>query len=349
MSLVFCDGFDHYDGTSGSPNLNNKYTSTSSANSWNGPGRNGYGYYAELSLYAGNRLSHLLPSTQTHCIFGFAFKPSVPYYFNGDIYQLLDSSGTTIFALYANSTYNRIDAYTYQYGGGTYIGSTPNGSCYQTAWNYVEGDVVLNNAGAGSLNIYINSVLQFSATGVSTAYNGNPASYGSMLAQTNNECYYDDYYFLNPASTPNNTPLGEIEIVPIYPNGAGRVTQWTPLSGSNYANVNIVPPPGDSDYVYTGTAGNTDCYTLTLPGSTVPVTSVLAVQLLIGVRKDDTSGHTIKFGFGNGTTETYGSTSAALSSSYNFLIAPYDLNPLTSSAWAVADFSTLQAAIQLVT
>jgi hypothetical protein len=109
-------------------------------------------------------------------------------------------------------------------------------------WHWMEVQVVFAQTAVGAVAIYIDGRLDIQMTGIPTKSSSRPlfghvgfgagANNGSLNCTT----YYDDFMVWDNTGTAFNTfPIGQKRIYSGDPNGAGNSSQFTPLSGSNYA------------------------------------------------------------------------------------------------------------------
>lgn len=336
MALLFCDSFDTY----AVGQILAKWTSNPAGSlSLGSPGRLGYGQYLSVNNGEPALIRGLSGGPYTTLINGFAWylnSGSVP---NTDIWGFYDNLGNTLCDIRITTTGQL--AFSVPGGATTYSSA---GIISAKTWAYIEADVVFSASTSGSFTLRYNGVTVLTASSVNTASNGNGCSGAGPSTGTN--CFYDDVYMLNSTS-PNNAFFGDTKIIALMPNGNGRVNGWTRFGGSasgNYTAVNEIPPDGDTSYVYTATPTTEDCYTIQ---SLSNVSTVVAVQLSAYARKDDTPSRVLGLGVGNGSTESFPGSGTSLNTSYSYVLLPLDVNPLTTSAWAVADFTTLQNCIYL--
>lgn len=138
------------------------------------------------------------------------------------------------------------------------------------AWCYLEFKATIH-ATTGTVEVKKDGVVVASFSG-QTKNGGTNASVDAIRldASTNNtgiDLYVDDLYVLNTSGSKNNDYLGDIRVVTTLPSGAGASTQWTPLSGSNWDNVND-STIDIATYNASATAGQRDTYDM--PALTVP-------------------------------------------------------------------------------
>jgi hypothetical protein len=144
-------------------------------------------------------------------------------------------------------------------GGGLASG----GSVTASTWHYVEIWYKYVNGSSDRCKVKINGIevidytgdLSYATAGVAIVrlYGG----YSSGPAR-----YFQDLYACDTTGSTNNSWLGDIRVQAIRPNGAGNYSQFTPLAGSNYENVDDTDIDGDSSYVSGTAVGVRDTYTM---------------------------------------------------------------------------------------
>ena len=231
-------------------------------------------------------------------------------------------------------------------GSSTLQFTTPAGTTVSSyavptgTWLFIE--VVFTGGTSGSASCYINGGLVFTATGNFTTTLVSNVIFGSYYFGGNSEygsVSFSDLYVANDAAS-----RGDCRIQVQVP-AANSSVAWTPLSGSNYANVNELPVDGDSSYVYTSTSGNQDLYTVNALSGTP--TSIKAVQVRTCMRKVDASAHTAASVMSSSGTVSVGTTQN-LGTSYSFGTDVYLTDPHTSAAWTGAAVNALLIGQKLV-
>lgn len=214
------------------------------------------------------------------------------------------------------------------------LGSSAAGVVTASVYNYIEMKVFFH-AVNGSVTVRVNGVQVLSLTNINTLNFG--AVVGSNITLNGpgglSGARFDDFYLLDTSGTSNNDFLGEVRLYPIMPSANSTPLQWTPLAGSNFSEVNQIPPPGDASYVSDGTVGQIDQYIY--DPSPVPANVVVfgAVHLMDAKQA---SGSGSIASCVNGTA----AAGVALGSVvYHFSVKqPYDTNPHTGNPWTLADF-----------
>lgn len=160
-----------------------------------------------------------------------------------------------------------------------------------------------------------------------------------LPGNTTFDTYYDDLYLLDDTGTTNNDFLGAVQIFAILPDANETPLQWTPLAGTNFSEVNQVPPPGDAAYVSSNTPGQIDQYHYTITGPSGSY-AIKAIQHSLSCRLDAAGSHTISSQINTHTSGNPQVGTNAVTGNYEFAIFPWDVNPNTGVAFQPTDFST---------
>lgn len=124
----------------------------------------------------------------------------------------------------------------------------------------------------------------------------------------------------------------------IVPTGNDAVA-WTPSSGTNWSNVNEMPPNSDTSYNTSNTSGAQDTFVTSWPalsGATIHSVKVCALA-----RRDDAGPQNLQLVIKSGAT-SYPSSNRALTDTYFRHFNTWVTNPATSLPWVPGDFiSTL--------
>lgn len=233
--------------------------------------------------------------------------------------------------------------------GAIKIASSVPGIISAGVTNYIELSTLASTT-VGTCTVWVNNVQLFTVSSANTDRAGT--GYNNQIALVSPDnlqiMYYDDQYVndtTTPASDPNNNiRVGPQRLVIEFVAGPGQWAQWTKggsgAPATNAAAVASSSPQPDNDTTYNAAASTTlkDAFAMT---PATGIASITAVSWVACPRTDDGGSATITPLYGNGSTNAFG-TAIAVPSSYSFLFQNTGINPLTSSAWAVADLSTLQ-------
>lgn len=340
----FCDPFDNYtDITSYWEAVVGTNTISSSFARFAPPaGLNGMG----LKVPQGASTRKNLPNNIATPIFGVAFYTSSLSVITGTTdyaFHLLDNGTVQVSVQFTSSGAIQV----YRGLASALLGATSPGLLAPASWYFIEFVGTINSA-TGAAAIYVSQpgaggVASLSLSGVNTQASANAyinqiqlaaANYGGVFH------YYDDLYVFDTTGTTQNARLGDQRLIYKTTNGAGASTQFTPNGNpNNWQNVNIVPPPGDTDYNSSGTPGQTDLFALQSAGLTANPNFFVTRR---NRRKDDAGARTdqsiVRSGGVNAT-----SAAAAVNSTYGFQDDIFVNDPATGSPWLAAAADAAQA------
>ena len=161
----------------------------------------------------------------------------------------------------------------------------------------------------------------------------------------------DDVAINDTTGAENDSWVGNGRIRAIIPNGNGASSQWVGSDGNstdNYLLVDDVPNDGDTTYVRTSAAAQTDDYEL----STVTLAAGETVKNVwseIIVRKDTGTPPFVRHGYiSGGTTVESGDIDPTTTYARYAGEASGPDNPDTSVAWVQADIDALKSMIRTV-
>jgi len=320
MALLWIDGFDLYDNTYIDGAYEGGAGNIDTSNYRHGRAALGDGSSAEKYLDA---------NYQT-LIVGFAYYNPGPGGAS-DLIVLKDGTNTQILIKDSNGDLEIKRGFSL-------LANVPN-VFPLNRWLYVEVKVTIDNS-AGAVEVRIDGVTVASLSGIDTQNTGN--NYVNRVT-LDGGCYKDDFYICDTSGAKNNDFLGDIAIEAVVPDANGTNQDWTPSAGSDhYAVIDEVPPNGDSDYLSTGSTGQKETNqhaALTLTGS------VLGVQQMHLVRKDDAGSWTVKPICKSGSTESAGSA-LAVSDTYTYVTRILEDDPDTGADWLPAGVNAAEWGIE---
>lgn len=231
---------------------------------------------------------------------------------------------------------------------GTVLGTPAATPLPVNTWVYVEAKFTISDT-VGVVVVRVNGTPVISLTNQDTRNAGNAtantvrmgpaASFGTSLD-------FDDLYICDTTGSVNNDFLGDCKVEQVLPTGAGASTLWTPSAGSNWDAVNDSPAPdGDTTYVSSATAGQTDLYAFGDLG--VASGTVKAVQATVLARKDDAGSRSLAVVARPGSTDRVGATQA-VGDNYAGYTEVWNTNPDTAAAWTVAEVNASQFGVRMV-
>jgi hypothetical protein len=340
MALLFMDSFDHY----ATADLLTKYTAVGSLTTIAASeGRRGSGCL-KSNLPASNSVNpmvtkYLLPNDAT-CIVGFAYQPPTiltdyPLFTVGD-------AADWHLGVYALGTAGILNVRRGSTFGGTVIGQASQ-PLSLTAFTYVEIRVTIHDT-TGVVVMRYNNIEVLSLTNVDTKNltlaGWTRVGFHTMFNGGATFARLDDLYILDGSGpAPWNGFLGDCRVDARVPTGAGAITQWTPLTGLNWENVDDVTPDGDATYNVAAAAGMTDTYAM--QDAPVAGGQILGVQLLWNLKKMDAGPCAVTPVIRQGTTTLPGAAQNP-GTGYSYQSQMYATNPHTSAAWLESDFNNAE-------
>lgn len=278
-------------------------------------------------------------TTETTQILSFAFYRTAQFGGNDRIWSLATSSSIGSIQFISNGANSVITAQR----GGAGLG---NFTITPEIWHWVSIKIFVANSN-GTCDVEVDGTNVFSFSGdTQNGGDGVPASW-NIGASIGNDMTYDDIIACDDqGSAPFNDLLEDMRIDTIMPDGAGDDSDWTPVSGANWTNVDEIPNDGDTTYVESAVAADSDLYEMedTPPdvGSTIHGVQVSAVA------KNPDGGTTdIAVKVKVDTTEDVGATQT-LASDYFYISSFFDEDPDAAAAWTASAIDDMQAGMDVV-
>jgi len=201
-------------------------------------------------------------------------------------------------------------------------------------WTYLELKVVIHDSvGKIELRINGNPTPDIDFTGDTSDFAADEID-GFKLQGAGQNLDYDDFYLDDSAFH------GDVFVETLVADGAGAAADWTPSAGSNFENVEELPPDDDTTYNESLTVTDKDRFTHgDLPANT---NVVLGVQVSVWARKTLAGTRALRTIAYDGTTEGEG-VPKFLGTDYvwysdMFEDHPTDANPWTESEVNSAEF-----------
>jgi hypothetical protein len=212
----------------------------------------------------------------------------------------------------------------------TVLGTSDPAKFQFSTYNYIEAKVNTTGVpGTASVVVHCNGHEVLNLTGLTLAA-GTVRQVQLMAAGGIPDARHDDTYIIDWTLGPNSDFLGPVNLYTAVPDADVSVS-WTPSAGSNFQNVDEIPPNGDTDYNSSSTIGQSDLYRH--PLTAVPANSTVFALVHRLDLKVDSGARTVN-------SDVFGSTggAAVLTSGYKIYTFPLDINPNTGLTWAVSDF-----------
>ncbi len=343
MAILYMDGFDAY--TDIDEMLEDDRYSIENASGTNRPtfvtGRNGSGQALKFNNGEEDYFFRLNAASNATIIVGFAIK--IDNFISTQFIEFIppDQASAYTWRIFIVSTDKSIQLY-----GGSSLGVS-TGSLNLGQWYYIEAKVLMSN-GSGTAELKVDGVVVDSATGLDTITTGSTASVDKMVVNGSIilNVSIDDFYVADTSGSGLTDYAGDVKIEQLLPDGAGSSTQFTPLSGSNFQNVDDAQSDGDTSYNSSSTTGHKDLFTCGNLSSSAD--TIYAVQIFNKFKKDDVGARTLRGKILSNVTEGNGATVGSDASFYNAHSDIFEVDPDTSSAWTESGVNAVEIGYEIV-
>lgn len=235
-------------------------------------------------------------------------------------------------------------------GNGTTLGTGAtviSANTWYWVWMYIKV-----NDSTGVIRLKVNNVTEIATTTSldtrnDSGTNGDKLDRWSGPNSTAQEL--DDVYIQDATGTSNNgddIDIGEVTIPYLVPNAAGDTTGMTrggSDSGTNYGQVDEIPPNDSTDYVFHATNGTLDLYNVT-DGSS-GVASVKGCVVRARHQKSDAGAKSVRLLLKSGGTTSNG-PDIALSTSWVTSARALRKNPVTGIDFTTSELDALQIGLE---
>lgn len=321
MALQFIEGFERYRLKTPALRLASRYTCSSLGSSAFVAGRTG-GY--ALS-FCGTTITYPSLEQANSYTFGFAFKDAGLSGTN-PIFSMNDVSTAQITIHYNAST--RVFSVK---KGATTLGT---GSAVSTGWHYVEIKATIGTSNA--VDVHVDEVSDISLTGVNTQSTGNAYVSGFSFHGTENVYLIDDIYAFDDSNF-----LGIMVVEGLRPYLAGTNSSWSTGSTPNFSAVAEL----DNRFVYASDVDTKDTYVV--KNLTRISDSILGVCMQVETRNTDDTSHDVSSVVLLHNSEEISDAQTVSAVNDRTLSFLYEVNPVTTDAWTVADVNESQFGINL--
>lgn len=348
MSILFAEGFDHYDSAA---NLARMYPNMT-ATGWTVPdtgtpfGRGRVVRHATGNQHQG--LPRSVPEIPLGTMFGFSCHFMIEAYPSGDgrmaIASFMDGAAChlRVFASITGNLYCTRDT--------TVIHYQSNRQLALGQWYHIEGKFRIGDTD-GSIELRVDGETWLVANNIDTRNantgNINGVRIGEKLANNaNGTCLTDNFVLWDTTGAQNTDWLGDVEVLTVNPSADGTVTGWAANTGDAYAAIDdgAAGEDGDTTYVFSETPGAVADFEL----SELPITpdAILAVQSYICARKTDSGARTISHGVDSDGNVSE-SAPFTLSTTFAGFTHVVELDPDGDVAWTPAAVNAMKSRIKV--
>lgn len=249
------------------------------------------------------------------------------------------ASGGQKFNLRINSAY-QLQLYRW-----TTLVATSSLTVPASAWNQIEIKAYIHGS-AGTLLVKCNNVTIFNLTSQNLNYDGGSlyadgvSLSGASMGGGQNVFRISDVIVMDTTGSYCNDLLGARRVQAMVPTGAGNYSQWTPSAGSNYQNVDEVPPTDDTDYNATSTVNNIDTFVVG-DVSNANATIDAAVVQIYG-KSSDAGFSRAKGICRSNSVDGLSDSEVVLTNSYRYGMSPIYVDPNTGVPFTVAGLNAAE-------
>ena len=159
-------------------------------------------------------------------------------------------------------------------------------------------------------------------------------------------CNYDNVVIFDTTGTKNNSWVNGKKVIFLKPSAAGTYSQFTPATGDNYTNVNVLPY--NTNYVKGKTNGIKDSYNLESLDDRF--TKIIAIQpTFLGYRSQDDVTKIKPFIITNSQTYEYTELNVPLVDYIPIQTDIIETNPITSNDFTVEEINNIELGMECVT
>lgn len=350
MTLLFIDGFDHYDPQAlddfGEPWLARGKAAYLSPQATRVQGRRPSSFSLRLPDGSGGGYVKNLDTTKTSLIIGAAVRV-VPYentYTEPLLLGVRDANAQVAYLVKIGED-GRLKLYRWQYGYEQLI-TTSVATAPARGWHYVELQVT-QGISNGVLSVRLNGVLAIQMNAQNTIQGGGQLLTAFLGAIPGQECPLtidvDDFYIADTSGTINNSFLGDVRVDALQATGAGSLNQWT-VTPAGVEAWEAVSDEDEATSISAPSAGLRQSFDVeSLPVMATP--AIFGVQLTMLSRKTDAGLGKLK-GLVVSGAQIATSAEIVLQEQRAWQSALFERNPNGNVQWTEASFNAAEFGVE---
>lgn len=232
--------------------------------------------------------------------------------------------------------------------GATVLFTTALALVAANVWYYLELQVRLSDT-LGAVTLRLNGATVGSQASGDTKNAGTKTVYDTVtwVGGTSSTVDIDDIYFAL-ATTTADAFLGGITVETLLPDGNGAVSGWAGSDGDSTNNYQLVDEPNpvnDLDYVYAGTVGQQDLYSLANLVHTSGTIVALCHSARL-IRTDTATPMNVKL-LNHRVVDTKSAALPLAATAYRSYEYTLTTDPETGAAFTIANVNALQTGVEL--
>jgi len=226
-----------------------------------------------------------------------------------------------------------------------FLGETGHDLIFADIWHYIELRVVISDT--GSVTIRVDGVEVIDLDPVDTQ-NGSTTTIGSLQINFGTgtvQLELDDLYILDTnGSAPQNTYLGDCQVIALLPTGNGATSDFTPSTGANWENVDENPHSDDTNHNESSTGLDVDLYTYPTIPTITGGSTVVSLKVLAATKRPDSAYSDIELVARPASTNFF-SGEFALATDYRYKKFIWDDDP-SGGAWTDAKINSAEFGVR---
>ena len=219
----------------------------------------------------------------------------------------------------------------------TFGGTSTSFTVGTNVWHWVEFYFLLSTS-VGVVEIWVDDTQLLSISGQDTAYAGGTSIIALAIGTPHNtsscRAYFDDWYIIDPTSTPNNVRLGDSRVQTVVPTSDAGPNDGTPSTGDDHFACVDEAQWSSSKYItLANTANQEEIFGVGALGSTP--SNIWALRALNVAEETDAGGVTAQAVIRSGSASSLGASTSLLTS-YAHIYTIANVDPATSTQWTVS-------------
>ncbi len=347
MTLLWCDGFDHY-GTD---------TTNMTDGAWAEVGSSGFSLNTDNPRTGSHALRYTDSSaskTNTRRVLGGAKVTvglgAVFWYSNlpnvndkSMIFEFRDAANASQVSIVLQST-GVIEVKRGSTETGTTLGDSVTPAITAEAYTHMEVITTIDDS-AGAVEVRVNGVTVVSLTGVDTKNTSNTESsqvtVGTVSGTSSltgvTTMYIDDLFCYDTDGSFNNTFLGDRKVLTLFPDADTAQADWSWNAGpSAFQAIDDTDPDDDATYIFANPGGSpAPVSEFDIDDLPVGVSAVSAVMLVNRMRKTDAGVANVQPSLVSASSETAGAD-RVLTEAYTYYHEVIEVDPDTAAPFTPA-------------
>lgn len=342
MSLLWMDGFEHYNttGVNVAAAMSGSYvTIGTGVQLLSMPGLGGLGLRAQNTSDTTGSVRKNLPAGKT------SGKVGVGVHWYPGTNNTVDQRNIIIFASAGGTLLGAVRAFYASnqlalYWGGSQVGSPISFS--RNTLYHIEAQVLIAGSSTGAFGYRVNGVpiassstLTTNGTAVAQIWLGGQGSGGGTFTDT----VYDNFYIYDEAGSDNNDWLGEMEVFTLFPSADTADDDWALSTGSSGFTLIDNVPAANTSYIEGVNPGDISKFEVgNLPTVNMDIAGIqVATSAFKSVSGTITMEHGVEINSNDDITAT-GSLQQTTQTYHNYLI---QYSPDTSALWTPSEVNDL--------